>query len=154
MRVINTVVAVSLLSVTAGIGLSTGRAQQDSGTGKSAGQRFDEAGRSIKKGLEDVGDSIRNQFVKARQSVHDMGVVSRVYGRLHWDKALTSSTLNLEVNNGVVTLHGSVPSAKAKVKAVDLAADTVGITKVIDQLSIQPSGGTIHEVSPDNIRKP
>jgi osmotically-inducible protein OsmY len=152
MRVIHRVVVVSLFSVTAMLGFGMGWAQQEPGPGKSAGQKLDEAGRSIKKGFEDVGDTIRNQFVKARQSVHDMGVVSRVYGRLHWDKALTSSNLNVDVKNGVATLRGSVPSAKSKLKAVDLAADTVGIDKVVDELGIQPATRALQEVSPEGNR--
>jgi osmotically-inducible protein OsmY len=152
MRVINKVVVVSLLSMTAMLGFGMGWAQQDPGPGKNAGQKLDEAGRSIKKGLEDVGDTIRNQFMKARQSVHDMGVISRVYGRLHWDKTLTSCNLNLDVKNGVVTLRGSVPSSKAKLKAVDLAADTVGIDKVIDELSIQPASPAVQELAPEGNR--
>ncbi len=66
-----------------------------------------------------------------------MDVASRVYGRIHWDKTLTTSNIELAVKNGVATLKGTVSDAKAKVKAVELAEDTVGISKVVDQLVIQ-----------------
>ena len=51
-----------------------------------------------------------------------MDVASRVYGRLHWDKTLTTSTLDLDVKGGVATLRGAVPDAKAK-EAVELAEE-------------------------------
>ncbi len=113
-------------------------AQQD-GAAARAGEKLDEVGRKIRRGLEKAEDAVREGFHKTRDSVHSMGVISRVYGRLHWDKALHSSTLTLKVEDGVVTLRGAVPSKAAKTKAVTLAAETVGVTKVIDELTIPVS---------------
>jgi hyperosmotically inducible protein len=64
-------------------------------------------------------------------------VESRVYGRIHWDKALTDAMIELETQqDGVVTMRGVVPSASAKAKAVTLAQETFGVTQVVDQLTI------------------
>ena len=72
-----------------------------------------------------------------------MGVESRIYGRLHWDKALTNAPIQLEVQpGGVAVLTGSVPDATAKVKAETLAADTVGVTKVVNQLAVATPSAT------------
>ena len=130
-------IAAELLAVACGLGVGFAWAQQDQAPAEKAGSKLDEAGRSFKKGLEEAGDAIRGQFERARSTVHNMDVASRVYGRLHWDKALTNSNMDLDVKNGVATLKGAVPDAKAKVKAVELAEDTVGITRVVDQLTIQ-----------------
>jgi osmotically-inducible protein OsmY len=113
-----------------------GRAQQE-GVGEKAGEKLDEVGRKIKRGLSKAEDSVREAYHKTRDSVHSMGVAARVYGRLHWDKALHSSTLNVKVDQGVATLTGSVPSAKAK--ALTLAAETVGVNKVVDELTVPAS---------------
>ena len=136
------------------LGIGVGWAQQEPGPGEKTGGKLDEAGRSIKRGLQEVGDTIRGQYAKARESVHNMGVASRVYGRLHWDKALNSSTLDIDVKSSVVTLRGSVPDSKARVKAVELAADTVGITKVVDQLTITPPPRTVPATSAETAPKP
>ena len=116
-----------------------GRAQEPEGAAARAGEKLDEVGRKIKKGIEKAEDVVREGFHKTRDSVHGMGVMSRVYGRLHWDKALHSSALFLKVEDGVVTLRGSVPNKTAKSKAVTLAAETVGVTKVIDELTVPAS---------------
>jgi hyperosmotically inducible periplasmic protein len=117
-----------------------GRAQQQDGVGEKAGEKLDEVGRKIKKGLEKAEGTVKEGLYRTRDSVHNMGVTARVYGRLHWDTALnTSTTLNVKVEHGVATLTGSVPTAKAKAKAVTLAAETVGVTKVIDELTIPAS---------------
>ena len=144
---IHGVVAAGLLTLAGGFAIGVGRAQQDQGPAEKAGSKLDEAGRSFKKGLEVARDAVREQFERARSSVHNMDVASRVYGRLHWDKTLTTSTLHLDVQGGVATLRGAVPDAKAK--AVELAEDTVGITRVIDQLTIQPPPRTIPDTSSD-----
>ena len=78
-------------------------------------------------------------FHKTRESVQGMGIMARVYGRLHWDKALYSSSLTVRVEEGAIVLRGAVPNAAAKVKAVALAADTVGVNKVVDELTVPAS---------------
>ena len=131
-------VAAELLALAGGLGIGVAWAQQDQGPAEKAGSKLDDVGRSIKRGLDNAGDAVREQFARARGTVHNMDVASRVYGRLHWDKTLTTSTLDLDVQGGVATLRGAVTDARAKAKAVELAADTVGISRVIDQLTIQP----------------
>jgi len=115
-----------------------GRAQQE-GAAEKAKDKLDEVGRKIKRGIEKAEDAVREGFHKTRDSVQGMGVVARVYGRLHWDKALHSSALTVRVEEGAVVLRGAVPNAAAKAKAVVLAADTVGVNKVVDELTVPAS---------------
>lgn len=126
---------------------SSGRAQQD-GPAARAGEKLDELGRKVKKGIDKAEDAVRESFHKTRDSVHSMGVAARVYGRLHWDKALHSSNLLVRVEEGVATLTGNVPSAEARTRAVDLAAGTVGITRVVDRLTLPTSSGDEPSVKP------
>ena len=66
-----------------------------------------------------------------------MGVQGRVYGRLHWDKALEGATLDISVRDGqVVVLAGKVATAAAKQKAEQLARDTVGVESVVNELAV------------------
>ncbi len=113
-----------------------GQAQE---TGKRVGEKLDQVGRDLRGGLNKAGQEAKERFASAKTSVQNMGVESRVYGRLHWDKALNDATIELSTSqNGVVTLNGSVANAKAKAKAVELAQETVGVTEVVDQLGIRP----------------
>jgi len=114
--------------------------------GERVGEKVDDAVDSIKRGVSNAGEAIREQYEKAKLSVHNMGVGARVYGRLHWDKSLTNANINVDLDkNGVAILKGSVASALAKAKAVELARDTVGVTNVVDQLTIAqvPATGTV-----------
>jgi hypothetical protein len=119
-----------------------GAAQEEpnKGTGKSVGETVDNVVQSIKKGARETTESIREQYARARTSVHNMGISARVYSRLHWDKALNDAQIDLEVkDDGVTTLSGAVADIKAKAKALELAQDTVGVTRVVDQLAIRPA---------------
>ncbi|AGA29519.1 BON domain-containing protein [Singulisphaera acidiphila] len=139
------------LSVVTGSALSL--AQQPSPAEK-VGEVLDETGRAIKRGVQGAGATVRDGFARTRTSVQNMEVVSRVYSRLHWDKSLTTATLELEVQaGGIAVLRGVVADSTAKTKAVTLAADTVGVTRVVDQLSIAPPTRIIPG-SPDPIPAP
>lgn len=94
-------------------------------------------GRAVKQGFQNTGQAIQGGFQKTRTGVHNMEIVSRIYSRLHWDKALTTSNIELEVQaGGVAILTGIVPDGAAKTKALSLAADTVGVIQVVDQLTV------------------
>lgn len=128
-------------------------AQQEPGPAERAGERLDEAGREagrqldkagrrirrgLEKGIEGARGAVREQFAQTRDRVHEMSVEARVYGRLHWDKLLVDSDLDLSAEaRGIVTLRGTVPSNEARQRAVRLTTDTVGVSRVIDQLNVQ-----------------
>jgi hyperosmotically inducible protein len=116
---------------------------QSQETGKKVGERLDEVGREIKGGLNRAGSAAKDQFARARTSVHAMGVESRIYGRIHWDKALNDALIELAATgDGVVTLDGTVADARAKRRAVELAQETVGVTQVVDRLAVRPAATT------------
>ena len=151
------VVAMMFLSIGAAFWSMAGRAQQEApqdpqqdGVATKAAEKLDEVGRAIKRGilnaeetvrdgLNKTGETVREGFAKTRDSVQGMGVLSRVYGRVHWDKALNSSSIFVKAEGGTITIRGIVPDEDAKAKAIALVKDTVGVTRVIDQLSVLPT---------------
>src|SRR4051812_7620318 len=103
------------------------------GVGERAGQALDDVGRGVRRGFQ-------NAFARTRTAVDNQEVISRVYSRLHWDKTLVGATLELEVQDGGTTfLRGAVPDAAAKQRAIVLARDTVGVTQVVDELTLLPA---------------
>ena len=131
-RVKFTILAAAIaLTVSAGIVLA------QEGPAQKVGDVLSGTGRVIKRGVQDAGATVREGVARTRMSVQNMEVVSRVYSRLHWDKTLAGSSLDMEVKaGGIVVLRGVVPDNAAKQKAVALAADTVGVIEVVDQLSL------------------
>lgn len=107
-------------------------AQARQGAAEKTGQALDNAGRGIRRGVQGA-------FARTRANVHDQEVISRIYSRIHWDKALVGSTLELEVRDGgTAVLRGGVADEAARKRAVDLAKETVGVTLVVDELTVLP----------------
>jgi osmotically-inducible protein OsmY len=117
----------------------TGFAQQ--GVVERIGHKLDDVGRGVKDGVRDVGDVVRKRFEAVQADVQRMGIHSRVYARLHWDKSLNSSKIEVHMlRGGVVLLRGMVPDAEARKKAVALATETVDVTEVVDELAMKYNG--------------
>ncbi|WP_165251347.1 BON domain-containing protein [Paludisphaera soli] len=124
------------------------RAQQEPGPIERAGVKLDEAGRSLRQGLErgftKTKEVVRESYEATQARINDMSIEARVYGRLHWDKHLETSTFDITSEaQGIVTLRGLVPDEAAKKHAADLAAETVGVTRVVDQLAVRTETETI-----------
>jgi osmotically-inducible protein OsmY len=94
-------------------------------------------GEQIDRGLTQIGAELSKAWSEVRQGVEKMGVQGRVYGRLHWDKALEGATLDITVRDtNVVVLSGQVANAAAKQKAEQLARDTIGVGSVVNELAV------------------
>jgi hypothetical protein len=105
-------------------------------------------GESVDRGLSRLGEKLRRGWADIRRSVDELTVQGRVYGRLHWDKQLASAPIEISVQNeSVVTLTGAVPDESARHTAVMLAENTVGVTKVIDHLTVS-AGTTPPSITP------
>jgi hypothetical protein len=125
------------IALTAWAGVAPAQEGTGERVGEKVGQALDRTGKAIRRGAGAAAGTIQEGFARTRAGVHNMGVESRVYGRIHWDKALTDAMIELETQqDGVVTMRGVVPSASAKAKAVTLAQETFGVTQVVDQLTI------------------
>jgi hypothetical protein len=102
-------------------------------------EKLDSATKSIKKGAQSASEALKEQYHRARESVHGLGEHGRVYARLHWDKHLQGAKIEITIKGSMATLTGTVADAKAKAKALELTQDTVGITDVVDHLTVAPS---------------
>ena len=98
---------------------------------------------TVREGLNRTGETVRDGFARTRETVQAMGLVPRVYGRLHWDKSLHSCQLLVKAEGGTVTIRGTVPDESAKAKVISLAKDTVGVTRVVVQLRVVAPGAAI-----------
>jgi hypothetical protein len=164
MKKVNGVFTASLFTVALACLAIASRAQQPGGVAEQVGEKLDEFGRAIRDGFEKAGETVvgginktgetvRDGLVKARDSVQGMGIYSRVYSRIHWDKTLHATNIMLRAEGGVITLRGVVANDAAKTRAISLAADTVGVTRVINQLTVlHPSEDS--DVAPTSTRRP
>ena len=82
----------------------------------------------------------------ARQvgAVKDAWLVMKVHSEMVDEDVLNGSNIDVDVKDGVVTLQGTVPSAAARARALEVARKNDGVKNVVDQLRVGParSGGT------------
>jgi osmotically-inducible protein OsmY len=100
--------------------------------------------RRIEEGAGKLAEEVREAWADVRKRVDELGVQGRVYGRLRWDKALADQPIEVAVEQKstdeetTVILTGRVPHQEARIKALLLAQETVGVREVIDRLQIVP----------------
>jgi hypothetical protein len=81
----------------------------------------------------------------------DASITTDVQAKLFSSAQAKSATLEVATSNGVVTLSGEVPSDAARYEAFKLAADTPGVTRVNDQMTVaqaQPVAAPVPEAAP------
>ena len=106
---------------------------------------------SIKKGAASAEEAIREKYEQARAGVSKMGIEARVYARIHWDKTLADAKIDLSApSEGVIAVTGVVADEKVKAKALELTRDTIGVTQVVDHLTVRTKteGGTAAASAP------
>lgn len=75
---------------------------------------------------------------KPTKEVIDPLVTAKVKTRIIQDDLLDKSDINVDTDaDGLVTLKGTVPSAAAHARALELARSTEGVRKVVDRLTVK-----------------
>jgi osmotically-inducible protein OsmY len=71
-----------------------------------------------------------------REKIDDGTITAQVNARLAQDKELSGIKIDVDTQNGVVTLSGPTPTASAKERAAEIAHHVKGVVSVNNQLTI------------------
>ena len=102
---------------------------------KSGAQKV---GEKTKSGAEKVGEKTKEGASKTGEAVTDGYITTRVKSRFVGEDLLKDSDINVDTDNHVVTLKGTVASAAGRAKAISIAKNTEGVRRVVDQLTVGP----------------
>jgi hyperosmotically inducible protein len=72
----------------------------------------------------------------AGQQVDDATITAAVKAKLAADGDINPFNIDVDTNNGVVTLQGQVAKAEARSKAEEHARETDGVTRVINLITV------------------
>jgi osmotically-inducible protein OsmY len=88
--------------------------------------------------MDRAGDKTANAANKTGRAIDDGWIKSKIYSQYlaDWNTVLDDSDIDVDVNNNMVTLNGTVKSAAAKAKAVEIAKKTDGVKGVKDNLRV------------------
>lgn len=91
----------------------------------------DKADRAVTKG--------KNESANVGEEITDAWITTKVKAGFLNEDPLKGSDINVDTNNHVVTLKGTVTSAAGRARAVAIARATKGVTRVVDSLTIAPA---------------
>jgi len=109
----------------------SGGADKTADATAKAGEKTKEATEKAGKKTNDaIGDD------KAAAPVTDAAVTAAVKTKLLGDGKTPGLQLDVDTNEGVVTLTGQVPTAAAQLEALRLARSTKGVKRVVDKITV------------------
>jgi hyperosmotically inducible protein len=88
--------------------------------------------------MDKAADKTASATKKTGRAIDDGWIKSKIYAQYmaDWNTVLNDSDIDVDVENNVVTLNGTVKSAEAKAKAVSTAKATDGVKSVVDNLRV------------------
>ncbi len=113
---------VDRLTVTPGTTPTTGVDDKVSGEGREAARDAD----------ANTGDTTD----RAGDAVGDAALTTKVKTKFLADNDISGLKIDVDSNNGVVTLTGNVPTAAGKALALKVARSTDGVKSVVDRLKV------------------
>jgi osmotically-inducible protein OsmY len=93
--------------------------------GREADDKTDEAQRKAGEAADQTGDAVSNA-----------ALTTKVKTKFLADDDVSGLKIDVDSNNGVVTLTGTVPTAAEKALALKLAKETDGVKSVVDRLTV------------------
>jgi hyperosmotically inducible periplasmic protein len=86
---------------------------------------------------ESAAENTRQMGAAAGAKVDDATITAQVNASLAADKDLSAIRIDVDTQNGVVTLSGPAPSATARERASEIARGVKGVNSVNNQLTIK-----------------
>jgi osmotically-inducible protein OsmY len=116
-------------------------------TGKAVGTAARKTADAVGAGADKTADATTTAGQKTKEKtsgtagntsevVTDATITSAVKTKLLGDGKTPGLRVDVDTDNGVVTLHGDVPNAEARTEAVRLARTTKGVKRVVDKLTV------------------
>jgi hyperosmotically inducible protein len=98
----------------------------------------EKVGEKTKEGAEKTYDKSKEVLSKTGEVITDAWITSRVHSKFVGEDLLKDSDINVDTNEHIVTLRGTVMTPAAKARAVAQAREVEGVRRVVDQLTVGP----------------
>ncbi|MEO8677525.1 MAG: BON domain-containing protein [Vicinamibacterales bacterium] len=85
----------------------------------------------------DVADKSKELASAAGEVVTDTWITGKLKAKFADEKVLDGSAISIDTKDHLVTLTGTVPSAAAHARALEIARGTEGVKQVVDKLVIK-----------------
>jgi osmotically-inducible protein OsmY len=102
----------------------------------TAGEKMDNAAVDAQKEASDMGDTLERKADQAGQAIGDAAITTSVKGKYLIDDTLKGLQIEVNTDQGVVKLTGSVQNDTAKELATQIAQTVEGVVSVDNQLTV------------------
>jgi len=86
----------------------------------------------------EIGEKAAVTAKKVGETVEEAALTTKIKAKMALDDDVKASAINVTTNGGVVTLEGTVRSKAERDRAISLARETSGVSRVVDRLEIHP----------------
>lgn len=86
----------------------------------------------------EVGEKVAQAAQKVKETTAEAALTSKIKAKMVLDDHIKARAIDVTTNGSVVTLSGTVRSADEHDRALRLARETDGVSRVIDRLSDTP----------------
>ena len=84
-----------------------------------------------------IGQDAAVAAQKTENTLSDAGLTAKIKSKMALDDSVRSRSIDVSTTDHVVTVRGTVRSDAEHDRAVQLARETNGVTRVVDQLTVQ-----------------
>ena len=85
----------------------------------------------------EIGEKVAVGANRAEHALADGALTAKIKSKMALDDHVNARAIDVDTSGSVVTLTGVVGSAAARERAVSLARDTEGVTRVVDRLQVR-----------------
>jgi hyperosmotically inducible protein len=117
------------------------RTGPDASTSQRAGaevkQDAKDATASAGAAVDKAAEEAKQMGATAGEKIDDATITAKINASLAADKDLSAIKIDVDTQNGVVTLSGPAPSATARERASEIARSVKGVNSVNNQLTVK-----------------
>jgi osmotically-inducible protein OsmY len=92
--------------------------------------------RARERGAE-IGERAAIATAKVEETLSDAALTTKIKAKMALDDSVEARMIDVTTRDGAVTLTGSARSAPERERAVSLARETAGVTRVVDNLQVR-----------------
>ena len=130
------IVVVALASFVFGYRWSGGRADRIERPVATTGSRGIDTSRARQAGAE-IGEKVAIGANKAEHALANASLTAKITSKMALDDTVPARRIDVDTDGTVITLTGTVQTAAQKKRALQLARETDGVTRVVDRLRVE-----------------
>jgi len=134
------VIAILAVLAMVPVALSARSATAPQGAGETIKKGATKTKDGVVKGAKVVGTKTKDGVSKTGEVMTDAWITSRVSARFVNEDTLKDSNINVDTNDHIVTLKGTVVTSAGRARAGVVARQTEGVRRVVNNLTVGSKG--------------